>query len=278
MSAWIETCRSTVAPWECDVTEHFTIAYYFDRLEQATANLTDVLGIAEPLRAGALPRRFHVRFARELRAGASFHIDSAALAGGDGSGLCLGHRILDSANGETVTWVEEHWGAPLPAALASPLAQWDGPAVEPRPEPGADARFLPTAHGRVRPADLDENGVFSLAGLVHHLTDACIQAMTAIGFDGEYMETQRRGYSTFELALTLAGALRSGDPYRVETTIAHLGSSSVRLVHRLLHPGTGAEIARLGQFGVQLDLDARRPAPLPEPIRTRAAHLFAAPG
>jgi hypothetical protein len=25
MTHWIETYRGTVAPWECDVTEHFTI-------------------------------------------------------------------------------------------------------------------------------------------------------------------------------------------------------------------------------------------------------------
>ena len=38
MSNWIETYRGTVPPWECDVTEHFTIAYYFDRFpaEQAS--------------------------------------------------------------------------------------------------------------------------------------------------------------------------------------------------------------------------------------------------
>jgi len=26
MTNWIETYRGTVPPWECDVTEHFTIA------------------------------------------------------------------------------------------------------------------------------------------------------------------------------------------------------------------------------------------------------------
>jgi len=31
MDGWTETWRGIVAPWECDITEHFTIAYYFDR-------------------------------------------------------------------------------------------------------------------------------------------------------------------------------------------------------------------------------------------------------
>ena len=31
MTHWTETYRGGVPPWQCDVTEHFTIAYYFDR-------------------------------------------------------------------------------------------------------------------------------------------------------------------------------------------------------------------------------------------------------
>jgi acyl-CoA thioesterase FadM len=279
MTIWTETCRGTVAPWECDVTEHFTIARYFDKLEQAAANLADRIGLGDVLRAGALPRRFDVRFTRELRAGDSWHVESAPLSG-EGP-LRLGHRILDSADGETVTWVLETWGAALPAALraglAPHLAEWPGPAVEHRPEPPAGGAVA-TARGRVRPGDLDEFGGFGLGALVDRFTDGCIQGLAAVGMHQAYNRAERRGYSTFELALTIAGALRLGEPYLVETVIAHLGSSSLRFLHRLKHAGSGAEVARLGQFGVQLDLDARRPAPFPEAIRARAAGLVAPPG
>ena len=57
------------------------------------------------------------------------------------------------------------------------------------------------------------------------------------------------------------------------TGIVHLGNSSLRFLHRMCDPRSGEELARLGQFGVQLDLDARRPAALPEELRARAAHL-----
>jgi hypothetical protein len=30
VSNWLETYRGVVNPWECDVVQHFTIAYYFD--------------------------------------------------------------------------------------------------------------------------------------------------------------------------------------------------------------------------------------------------------
>ncbi|HJU20833.1 MAG TPA: thioesterase family protein [Stellaceae bacterium] len=279
MSEWIETYRGTVAPWECDMTEHFTIGYYFDRLGQAGLECAENLGLGEVRRQALAARRFEVRFVRELRAGSSYHIESALL--GCKEELRLGHRVVDSANGEAVTWVEEAWGVPLPAGLAAALAphvaEWPGPAIERRPEPTGSAGFIATARGRAMPADLDENGVFSLGAFVHRFTDSCLQAVAAIGLDAAFMHKERRGYSTFALALGITGAPRLGDPYRIETAIAHLGNSSLRLAHRMTDPRTGKELARLGQFGVQLDLDARRPAALPDEIRARAARLLAAP-
>src|SRR3954451_846788 len=102
MTDWIETYRGAVPPWQCDVTEHFTIAYYFDRVEEAEANLADALGLGDLLHRADLPRRFDARFVHELRAGASFHVESAVLS--VDNGLRLGHRVVDSANGEVVTW------------------------------------------------------------------------------------------------------------------------------------------------------------------------------
>ena len=275
MSNWIETYRGTVPPWECDVTEHFTIAYYFDRLEEAERNLTDLLQVADLLRRGGFVRRLDVRFARELRAGSSFHVDGAALAI-DG-GLRLGHRFIDSANGETVTWIDEHWDLPAgslaadrQSAIAGRLAVWEGPAAEARPEPSSTAGFIPTARGRVKPADLDADGHFGLAAIVHRLTDACLQGAAAIGMDAAFLEANHRGFSTFELALRISGALVLDQPYLVETGIAHLGNSSLRMIHRMTDPRNGREIARLGQYGVNLDLDARRPARWPDEIRVRA--------
>ncbi|MBV8492196.1 MAG: hypothetical protein JO162_01810 [Alphaproteobacteria bacterium] len=278
MSNWIETYRGTVPPWECDVTEHFTIAYYFARLEEAEPNLAEALGLGERLRAGGFERRLDVRFARELRAGSSFQVEGAVLGLDDG--LRLGHRFVDSANGETVTWIDERWDVshvPLSAeerrAIGARLARWEGPAMEARAEPKSTAGFIPTARGRVRHGDLDSRGHFGLAAMVHRFTDSCIQAGSAIGMDAEFIEKSRRGFSTFELGLRISGVLQLDEPYLIETGIAHLGNSSLRLVHVMTDPRIGREVARLGQYGVNLDLDARRPARWPDDIRARAAKL-----
>lgn len=278
MTNWTETYRGAVPPWQCDVTEHFTIGYYFDRLEESAANLADELGIGDLPRRADIPRRIDARFARELRAGASFHVESAAL--GVDSGLRVGHRFVDSVNGEVVTWFDEHWdlsAAPLTsqqrAAIEARLAVWNGPVAEQRPEPIATDAFIPTARGRVKQGDIDAAGHFALGAVVLRFSNSSGQLGAAIGMDAAFMQQQRRGFSTFELILRISGALPLDAPYLVETGIGHLGSSSLRMIHRMTDPRSGAEVARLSQYGVNLDLDARRPARWPDDIRGRAERL-----
>jgi acyl-CoA thioesterase FadM len=278
VDGWTETWRGIVAPWECDITEHFTIAFYFDRLGDATSSIAASLGLDGSPQPPAW--RFDVRFARELRAGASFHILSAPLAFADGI-LGLGHQLVDSGDGAVTTWVMETRdivSASLPPAtreaIGNRLVSWPGPAVEPRPDPGSLAGFIPTGRDRVKPADLDPDGNFSLAAFVHRFTAGCVQGLAAIGATADYMHTERKGFSTFELTLQISALPHLGSPILVETGIVHLGSSSIRFMHRMCDPADGREFARFGQFGVQLDLDTRRPAALPEPLRKAATRLL----
>ncbi len=278
MNGWTETYRGVVSPWECDITEHFTIAFYFDRLADAASTIVDNLGLCDISRS--VGRSLDVRFTRELRAGASFHVLSGPIALDEGS-VRLGHQFIDSANGEVTAWVEEELdirAAPLSRdvrhTIGRRLLDWQAPAVERRPEPATIEGFLPTARDRVKPMDLDANGNFALGAFVHRFTASCIQALAAIGATSSYMQVERRGYSTFELALRVTESPRLGTQVLVETGIVHLGNSSIRFVHRMCDPDTGSEFARLGQFGVQLDLDTRRPAALPEAVRSAAARLL----
>lgn len=283
MTNWIETFRGTVPPGECDLTEHFTVASYFDRVEEAEANLADELGLGAWSRTAETPRRIIGRFDRELRAGESFHVESAII-GADG-GLRLGHRFVNSTNGAVVTWFDDNRdlsAAPLTDrqrdALEARLMAWTGPALEPRPEPATTDGFIGTARGRVRPADVNAAGHFGLGAMVSRFSGASAQLCAAIGIDRASMQRQRRGFSTFEQDLRLSAVPGLDAPYRIETGIGHLGNSSLRMIHRMTDPRTGEEIGRLSQYGVNLDLDARRPARWPDDIRGRAARLVVPEG
>jgi acyl-CoA thioesterase FadM len=192
--------------------------------------------------------------------------------------LRLGHRFVDSANGEVVTWFQEPWELPASSltprqrrAIAGRLAVWNGPDEELRSEPATTDGFIPTARGRVKPGDVDTAGHFALGAMVLRFSNASGQLGAAVGMDAAFMQQQRRGFSTFELILLITGVLPLAAPYLVETGIGHLGGSSLRMIHRMTDPRTGAKIARLSQFGVNLDLNARRPVRWPDDVRRRAA-------
>jgi acyl-CoA thioester hydrolase len=269
MDRSFETYRGAASPWECDVTEHFTMAFYFDRVAQAEAAMAERLGLLDTLRADGFIRRCDVRLAREQRAGSAFHIESGVIADDH---LRLGHRVVNSVTGEPTTWFDSHWDG-VAAPGQGEAMDWDGPDFPPRPEPKSLAGLIPSMAGRVQPGDLDEFGCIGLSGLVHKFSDAAVQFGAAIGLTADYIKTARRSFSAFELRLRIARMPALGETYRIDTGLAHLGNTSLRYLH-VMFDGGGQEIARVDRYGVQLDLDARRPAPLAPELRERAERLM----
>jgi len=279
MAEWIETYRGVVSAWECDIVEHFTIAYYFERFADATRNYLELIGESETLSSAleARPSRLYTAFTQELRAGAGFHILSAVVDVDDSS-LRLGHQVVLSARGEAVSWATETLLLPVSATtqlrgrLEARAVPWPGPKV---PEPAAVVTRpgAVTARDRVKPRELGESGTMALAAHVHRFSGAGMQFLSSIGMTGDYMHQNRRGFSTLALDLRLTGVANVGDRIDVTTAIAHLGNTSLSYLHRM-RGADGREIASMLQTGVQLDLDARRPAALPPSIREAVSKLL----
>jgi acyl-CoA thioesterase FadM len=278
MAEWNESYRGVVSAWECDIVEHFTIAYYFERFADATRNFLELIGEAETLGSavGLAPLHLYVTFTQELRAGAVFHVLSAVV-GLDESSLRLGHQVVASASLQTVSWVMET--LPLPSSVTPQLRRqlearivaWPGPKL-PQPARGGSRGAL-TARDRVKPRELGEGGTMSLAAHVHRFSGAGMQFLSSIGMTSEYMHQNRRGFSTLALDLTLTGAAKVGDRVDVTTAAVHLGNTSLSYLHRM-RGADGRGIASLLQAGVHLDLDARRPAALPPAIREAVSKLL----
>ncbi len=272
MGPWLETYRGAAAPWECDVTEHFTLAFYFDRIAMAEANFAERLGLLDRLREGGFARRYDVRLVRELHAGSAFHIESAPI--GEGDEMRIGHRVVDTVSGAVTTWFDVRWEGIASPPSAKP-ARWEAPALEIRPEPQNLGKLVPSMAGRVDPGDLDEFGRMGLAGIVHKFSDAAVQFGAAFGLTADYIADARRSFSAFGLRLGVARAPGRGEAYRIDTGLAYLGTTSLRYLH-VMRDAAGVEIARMDRYGVQLDLDARRPAPLAPALRQRAERLLMA--
>jgi acyl-CoA thioesterase FadM len=278
MSAGMETLRSMVKAWECDSFGHFTVAYYFDRFADASATARERFAVP----ATWAPTEYLARFISELRAGEVFHIESGVIAVADAA-LRLGHRLVNSATGKVCTTIDEHLqaqsgGAALSAgartALQALAVSWEAPKEDPGFADDALEGLIDTARDRVRPAELDWTGRLGLAGYVHRSSIGCIQLLTAMGLSPDYLREFRRGFSTFEIRLRLDGSGPvAGDALAVTSGLMQLGTSSVRMIHRVSDARSGRRVATLRQSGVHFDLEARRSTAVPDDLRKKAASL-----
>ncbi len=286
MSAWLETYRGAVYRWEVDHNDHLTVAYYFARLGDATLALLDALRL--PTEGDGrlwITADCYVRYARELRVGDIMHIASAPIAI-EGDGLVAGHKLVNTGRDEVVTTFEHRLrlvgpdGAPasLSAAdrqrLEGDRAAWDGPARERRARPKRSDGLRETSRDTIRPWEAGGSVPGALAAYVHRFSGANSHVLAAFGVTPDYMRDQHRGFSTFEFQFAAARALRPGTRVVVRSGLTHVGTSSLRLFHIMSDAQTGDELATLHQGGVHFDQDARRPAPLPAELASRARALL----
>src|SRR5262245_3034348 len=291
----IESYRGTVYRWEVDNVDHFTVAYYFERFEDATIALLHALGLDHGGLAGTghacVTLDSHVRYLRELRVGDILHVQSGVIDVA-ADGLVIGHQVFDSSDGELCTSAAQRvWlrrapsRAPLPLdarrreAALSHRIDWDAaPVSMSAPSSHLDSdKFLETTRDTIKPKEVDVVGQAAFAAYIHRFSAANGHMLADFGMTPAYMRAEGRGFSTFEFKLRLPGALRAGDLVRVRTALVHVGASSLRMLHRMTNVRTGEEVSTLEQSGVHLDTRARRSCPLPESMRERAMARLVAP-
>ena len=263
----IETYRSIVHAWECDSVEHFTTAYYFAAFGSADWHLLQRLGVD----AAALePLSCQTRFMRELRAGDPYHLVSGVLDRGPGRAR-LGHQLFNSETAELCATQALDLGGDI--AQGEPI---DWPEQRPMEEVPFEklAVWSPTAVNIMQARDLDQSGRLGLSALIHCASDANVQFQNRIGMTSSYMQENRIGFATMAYRIAIGRLPREpGAIIEIESALAHLGRSSLSFAHRVVEGRSRALIATVAQFGVHFDRKARRPAEIPDHIRTTAQNL-----
>ena len=281
-SALVETYRSVVAAWECDVMGHLTIACYFDRFTDAAFALIEQLAPGVPPGAAWRTGGVMVRYQKELRAGDGMVARSGVIASAD-DGITVGHEFSDPGSGEITTLVEHRlmprdlpYGGRNEArrALALSVADWSSPGFEPIAEPPTGGRVVDTGRDRVKASEVDERGELALSGYVHRFAFACLHVCGAFGMTPAYMRANRRGFSTFETRLELlAPPPGAGDGLVLTSRLLAAGNSSLRMVHEMRSAKSSEALARFHQAGVHFDMEARRSASLPPELRDKVRAL-----
>lgn len=275
MGKGIETFRSAVHAWECDAVEHFTTAYYLHKISSSAMRMLIELGYAVDDPFIPTTRYFYGNFSNELHKGDVYHIEVGVVEASE-SELVLGHRVIDSDSETLCASFLQRLDGRAKADAEQYRIDWNGPEPEERPAVPEDAQWTPTSAFVARPEELDWSERLDLGAYINHMSAANIQTQTLIGMSPSYMRKQRIGFSTFEYQFRLLGTPpRLGDVLETSSAVAHVGRTSLRFVHRMRNTSTGEPVAILSQMGVHLDLDTRRPAPLPELLATKARGLLA---
>jgi acyl-CoA thioesterase FadM len=275
MGKGIEAFRAAVHAWECDAVEHFTTAYYLHKIGSSAMRMLIELGYAEDDPFIPTTQYFFGNFSNELHKGDVYHIEAGVVEASE-SELVLGHRVIDSDSEALCASFLQRLDGRAKVDIGQYRIDWNGPHPEERPVVPDDAQWTPTSAFVVRPEELDWSERLDLGAYINHMSAANIQTQTLIGMSPSYMREQRFGFSTFEYQFRLLGTPpRLADVLETSSAVAHVGRTSLRFVHRMCNASTGEPVAILSQMGVHLDLDTRRPAPLPEPLATKARRLLA---
>ncbi|MYE80790.1 MAG: hypothetical protein F4X36_02900 [Gammaproteobacteria bacterium] len=272
------TFMSTVPPWECDAVEHFTVGYYFQKLEYATASALAACGLDATDPDAPRMTRCQVRFDAELRKGDIYRIETVQLGP-----EALGHVLVNAETEAVCTRFHQALSGPVPV-LPMPAREdksvdiaweWveDGGAAEAGPR-SRDGPWLETGRDVVTPGDLGLAGRLGAHACVLRFSAAGEHLRNRIGMTPSYARDRNVGFSTVRFDLRCGADAAVGAPLMTRSSVTSVGRTSLAIEHRLSRVVDGVEVARLAQVGVHLDKARRRPAPWPEAIVETAKGLL----
>ena len=270
MSSSRITYMGAVPPWECDIVDHFTVAYYYQKLDHATDMVLGRAGFDPTDPAAPTMVRCLTRFERELVKGDVYRIETARLDADR-----LAHRLIDAETDTVCTHFDQFMSAPIPEGTSGLTdADWETPAVTPPTLPPAAAHWLDTGMDVFTLEDCGLRGGATSHACILRFSAAGDHLRTAIGMTPAYVREHNVGFATFSFDARFTARAAPGTPVALQSTLSHVGRTSIRIEHRLLNARDGTEIAALTQAGVQLDKTKRRPSPMPAHIVAAAKELL----
>lgn len=263
------TFMGAVPPWECDIVDHFTVAYYYQKLDHATDVVLGRAGFDPADPAAPTMVRCLTRFERELVKGDIYRIETARIAADR-----LAHRLVDAATDTVCTRFEQCMSAPIPDDGAGLDADREPLPLAPPALPPATARWLDTGVDMLGAEDCGLRGGATSHAYILRFSAAGEHLRDAIGITPSYVREHNVGFATFSFDARFAARAAPGTPVLVQSTLSHVGRTSLHIEHRLLDARAGTELAGLTQAGVHLDKARRRPSPMPAHIVAAAKELL----
>ena len=295
----IEIGMGSVQVGECDVMGHMNVRHYVSRALDALAWLGLELGLGPAYSlehsARLAPADQHIRFLRELPAGAPFAV-WGGVVDRRGETLRLYQEIRNVSAGAVAATivtdaalVDLRTGAPrpLPPGIDRSIAQlpaevpdlaaprglrFDTPG-EPLTLGRAKELGLAQIHkGAVQAGDCNEHGLMRADGVIARVWDGVPNA-PASGARAERRSSERIGSAALEYRLVYRRPVRAGDLLTVHSGLKAVGSKTTTWTHWLFDGGSGAAVASAEAVGVAFDLATRRAVAMDDGVRSALERL-----
>lgn len=301
-ASMVERYLGSVQTWECDTMGHMNVQFYCARAWEAEQSLLADLGMGRRRReAEGLAVRTvdqHIRFHRELRAGAPFRVATGLAA--TGSDRLRVYHELQHAVGDTLATTLANdlvlvrrdrpdstlpWPQDLLRAAEAlrmeipPHGQPRGLELgPPRPDPRLgdpiQRRMLPMQRGAVTLQECDEAGLLRPQGVMGRFSDG-IPALLAGLLGWDRSSDPDSGGAALEYRIVVRRPVRAGDVLCSYSGIVALGGKPYTWAHWCFDAESGEAVATAINVGVHMDLRSRRATPLPERMREAfEAHII----
>jgi acyl-CoA thioester hydrolase len=290
----IEIGMGSVQTGECDVMGHMNVRHYVSRGLEAMAWLGLELGLgpahARGHAAGLVPADQHIRFLRELPAGAPFSVWGGVVAV-RGQRLRLYQEIRNTAAAAVAATlvtdaalVDLRTGEvrPLPPGLGAAAARlaadvpdhaaprglgFDSPG-EPLTLAGARALGLAqTQMGAVSASECDAHGLMRADGVIARVWDGVPHSPARAAARRGAGSPGGLGSAALEYRLVYRRPVRAGDLLAVRSGLKAVGSKTVTWTHWLFDGESGAAVAAAEVVGVSFDLSTRKAVAMDEGTR-----------
>jgi acyl-CoA thioester hydrolase len=294
--------QGSVNTWECDDGGHLNVRFHFERAMVGLAHFARALHMPRAFTpaAGAtlVPLEAHIRFLKEARPGAPLAMHGGVVKIGDSDAqLCLDMRHADGAPASCFTLKVAHvdtrgfrpfpWSARARAA-AKRLHAALPPHAKPRSidlahAPSADAslqRAIDLGASRigatmVMPDQCDAFGRLRGEHFVGRVSDSVPNLLAQFRQDSAANGGVPAG-AVVEARFVYRRFPRAGDLIEVRSGIAEIGEKTLRLVHWLCDPETGAVWASMEAVALTFDTTTRKAIAPPPEARARLQKLVIA--
>jgi acyl-CoA thioester hydrolase len=280
--------QGSVNTWECDEGGHLNVRFHLERAMIGLAHMGHALGVSRAFtgRAGStlVPLEGHIRFLQEARPGAPLVMHGGVIKlGEDDATVCLDMRHGDGAPASTFTLRVAHVDTrafrPFPwsertraaaSALQCPLPVHARPRSIDLSQPAGQvsrARALAVGAARIGatmvfPDQCDAFGRMRGEHFVGRISDSVPNLLaqwreqTAASAGGE-AKVEPAG-AVVEARVVFRGFPHAGDLIEVFSGVAEVGAKTLRLVHWLVDPESGAAWASMEAVALTFDVATRK--------------------